>query len=49
MPMYTFKCKCGNEQDIICDNFDKDLRVCSKCGCGMKRNPNEKPKDDKNK
>ena len=22
---------------MICNSFDKDLRACSKCGCGMKR------------
>jgi putative FmdB family regulatory protein len=37
MPVYTFRCKCGNELDMICDNSDKDLRACNKCGCGMKR------------
>ena len=37
MPIYTFRCKCGNEADILCDSSDKDLRVCDKCHCGMKR------------
>jgi putative FmdB family regulatory protein len=37
MPIYTFRCKCGNEADMICDSSDKDLRACSKCHCGMKR------------
>tara|TARA_R100001126_G_C4779921_1_gene126576 strand:- start:268 stop:462 length:195 start_codon:yes stop_codon:yes gene_type:complete len=37
MPIFTFRCKCGNEVDILCDNSDNDLRVCDKCLCGMKR------------
>ena len=37
MPIYTFRCKCGNEADILCDSSDRDLRVCDKCYCGMKR------------
>jgi putative FmdB family regulatory protein len=37
VPIYTFKCKCGNTIDMICKSSDKDLRVCPKCGCGMKR------------
>ena len=49
MPIYTFRCKCGNETDILCDNSDKDLRACNKCGCGMKRISNEKSNEGKNK
>lgn len=37
MPFYTFRCKCGNELELLCDSSDTDLRVCTKCGCGMKR------------
>ena len=37
MPIYTFRCKCGNETDLLADSSDMDLRMCSKCGCGMKR------------
>jgi putative FmdB family regulatory protein len=37
MPIYTFRCKCGNEIDVLTDSCDMDLRMCSKCGCGMKR------------
>ena len=37
MPIYTFRCKCGNEIDVLTDSSDTDLRMCSKCGCGMKR------------
>ena len=37
MPVYTFRCKCENEVDVITDSSDTDLRMCSKCGCGMKR------------
>jgi putative FmdB family regulatory protein len=38
MPIYTFRCfQCGNETDILCDSSDRDLRVCNKCNCGMKR------------
>ena len=37
MPIYTFRCKCGNEVDTICNSSDKDLRMCQECGCGMKR------------
>ena len=36
MPIYTFRCKCGNEVDTICNSSDKDLRMCQECGCGMK-------------
>jgi putative FmdB family regulatory protein len=37
MPIYTFRCKCGYEDDILTDSSDTDLRMCSKCRCGMKR------------
>ena len=38
MPIYTFRCfQCGNESDVLCDSSDRDLRMCIKCGCGMKR------------
>ena len=37
MPIYTFRCKCGNEIDLLVDVTDKDLRMCQTCGCGMKR------------
>lgn len=37
MPIYTFKCRCGHKQDMICKSSDKDVRACTKCGCGMKR------------
>ncbi len=37
MPIYTFRCKCGNKKDIICKSCDTELRTCTKCGCGMKR------------
>lgn len=38
MPIYTFRCfQCGNESDVLCDSSDRDLRMCTKCGCGMKR------------
>lgn len=37
MPIYTFKCKCGNIIDMMCKSTDNDLRVCTECGRGMKR------------
>mgnify|MGYP003123753585 CR=1 FL=1 len=37
MPLYTFRCKCGNEIELLVDNADKDLRMCQECGKGMKR------------
>ena len=37
MPIYTFRCKCGNETDLLVKSSDKDLRMCDKCHCGMKR------------
>ena len=37
MPLYTFRCKCGNEIELLVDNADKDLRMCQQCGKGMKR------------
>ena len=49
MPIYTFKCKCGNKVDILVDVSDRDLRVCDKCHCGMKRNSNKKKEDKTNK
>ena len=37
MPIYTFRCKCGFETDLLVDNADRDLRMCRECGRGMKR------------
>tara|TARA_Y100000361_G_C10959316_1_gene237963 strand:+ start:288 stop:482 length:195 start_codon:yes stop_codon:yes gene_type:complete len=37
MPIYTFRCKCGFETDLLVDNADGDLRMCQECGRGMKR------------
>ena len=37
MALYTYRCKCGNEVDFICESSDNDLRSCPKCKYGMKR------------
>ena len=38
MPFYTFKCgKCLHEIEIITKSSDRQDRMCTKCGCAMKR------------
>ena len=38
MPFYTFRCcKCSHEIEIITKSSDREDRMCSKCGCAMRR------------
>ena len=38
MPFYTFKCgKCSHSVEIITKSDDREDRMCSECGCAMKR------------
>ena len=40
MPLYTFRCECGAEQDQLAEIADRDsLVIVCKCGKRMKRVP----------
>ncbi len=38
MPFYTFKCcKCSHSFEILTTSDDREDRMCSECGCAMRR------------